>query len=129
MTTFRFAHVADLHLDTPFSGLAMLNERLADQLQDASLNAWDRVVEGCIEHQVNFLVIAGDVYDSDTASVRAQLRFLKGLQRLSRSEIPCFIVHGNHDPNGGRWPAIETWPEGVTVRNLMQWFAFVAGSL
>ncbi|MFC4427131.1 metallophosphoesterase family protein [Deinococcus navajonensis] len=115
MSRFTFAHVADLHLDTPFSGLAALNDALAQQLQDASLLAWDRVVDGCLAEQVTFVVIAGDVYDSDTASVRAQLRFKRGLERLSDAGIPSFIVHGNHDPNGGRWSAVDRWPDGVTV--------------
>ncbi|SMB82099.1 metallophosphoesterase family protein [Deinococcus hopiensis] len=115
MTSFSFAHVADLHLDTPFSGLASVNEQLAQRLRDASLDAWDRVVQACVDRQVAFLVIAGDIYDSDTASVRAQLRFLRGLERLSQAGIQSFIVHGNHDPNGGRWSAVDTWPGGVTV--------------
>ena len=115
MTAFSFAHVADLHLDTPFSGLASVNEDLAARLQDASLDAWDRVVQECLERQVTFLVIAGDIYDSDTASVRAQLRFRKGLERLSQANIQSFIVHGNHDPKGGRWSAIKSWPVGVTI--------------
>ena len=72
-------------------------------------------MDACIQQQVTFLVVAGDVYDSDTASVRAQLRFRRGLERLSQAGIQSLIVHGNHDPNGGRWSAIDTWPGGVTV--------------
>lgn len=115
VTSFSFAHLADLHLDTPFSGLASLNQDLAARLKDASLDAWDRAVQGCLDHGVDFVVIAGDVYDSDTASVRAQLRFRRGLERLSDAGIPALIVHGNHDPNGGRYSAIDRWPERVTV--------------
>ena len=115
MTAFSFAHVADLHLDTPFSGLSLLNAALAENLRDASLNAWDRVVDTCLEQQVNFLLIAGDIYDTTEASVRAQLRFKRGLERLGEASIPVFIVHGNHDPRGGKWPAIDHWPEHVTV--------------
>lgn len=115
VTSFSFAHLADLHLDTPFSGLASLNEALAARLKDASLDAWDRAVQACLDHAVDFVVISGDVYDSDTASVRAQLRFRRGLERLSDAGIPALIVHGNHDPNGGRYSAIDRWPERVTV--------------
>ncbi|PJI51827.1 hypothetical protein CTI14_52965, partial [Methylobacterium radiotolerans] len=34
---------------------------------------------------------------------------------LSDAGIPALIVHGNHDPNGGRYSAIDRWPERVTV--------------
>lgn len=115
MTSFTFAHVADLHLDTPFSGLQALNPALAEQLRDASLQAWDRVVEVCLEREVAFLLVAGDIYDTTEASVRAQLRFKKGVERLSQAGILVFVVHGNHDPRGGKWPAIDRWPEGVRV--------------
>jgi len=111
----RFAHLADLHLDTPFKGLGQVLPDLARRLQDASLDAWDKAVASCIGQQVDFVVIAGDIYDSDQAGVRAQLRFLAGLRALSEQGIRTFMVHGNHDPGGGKWSAIPEWPEGVTV--------------
>ena len=115
MKPLRFAHLADLHLDTPFKGIREAQPDLARRLQDASLEAWDMAVAACIRERVDFVVIAGDVYDSDQAGVRAQLRFLFGLRALSEKGIPTFIVHGNHDPGGGRWTAISEWPAGVTV--------------
>ncbi|RPJ62019.1 MAG: DNA repair exonuclease, partial [Acidobacteria bacterium] len=47
--------------------------------------------------------------------VRAQLRFRRGLERLSRHGVQVFVVHGNHDPCGGAWSAVQDWPEGVKV--------------
>src|SRR5690606_30208492 len=81
----------------------------------ASLAAWDDAVAHCVAADVDFVVIAGDVYDDEVAGVRAQLRFLRGLERLSRANVPVFVVFGNHDPAGGRWPAVSDWPPGVTV--------------
>lgn len=115
MAALRFAHLADLHLDTPFRGLGRVSEALQASLADASLAAWDRAVDICLAERVEFVLIAGDVYDQEEAGVRAQLRFLRGLQRLAGAGVPTFIVHGNHDPQGGRWPAIREWPAGVTV--------------
>ena len=74
MPTLRFAHLADLHLDTPFRGIAGINGELQAALADASLNAWDNAVDICLRDQVDFVLIAGDVYEHDEASVRAQLR-------------------------------------------------------
>ncbi len=115
MTRFSFAHLADLHLDTPFQGVRSRNPDLAAALEGASLDAWDHAVDACLEAGVDFVVIAGDVYDGEGAGVRAQLRFRDGLARLSAAGVPSFVVHGNHDPRGGRWSAVTTWPEGVTV--------------
>ena len=114
MTTFRFVHAADLHLDTPFRGLAAEDEQVAGAMRDASLDAFDDLVELAIDRGSAFVLLAGDIYDGESRGVRAQLRFLKGLERLSAANIKVFIVHGNHDPLGG-WSAIRSWPSGVTI--------------
>jgi DNA repair exonuclease SbcCD nuclease subunit len=69
----------------------------------------------CLERQAAFLVIAGDVYDGAERGIRAQLRFLQGLTRLSDAGIQTFVVHGNHDPVETGWSAVGTWPPLVTV--------------
>ncbi len=115
MSVLRFAHLADLHLDTPFHGIGAVEPAIQASLVEASLEAWDRAVELCLRRELDFVLIAGDVYDQEEAGVRAQLRFLRGLERFSAAAVPVFVVHGNHDPQGGRWPAIREWPPGVTV--------------
>src|SRR5690242_8646941 len=114
MTGFRFIHAADLHLDTPFEGLARTSPEVAAALRDASLAAFDALVELTLREQAAFLVIAGDLYDGAERGVRAQLRFLRGLERLSAAGVHVLMVHGNHDPLGG-WSAIRAWPAGVHV--------------
>lgn len=112
--SFRFVHAADLHLDTPFQGIAGPVPEVGKALQEASLQAWDNVVALTIEREAAFLLIAGDVYDGADRGVRAQLRFVDGLRRLDAAGICSFIVHGNHDPLDG-WSAIRDWPAGVKV--------------
>lgn len=114
MTGFRFVHAADLHLDTPFQGVAKAAPEVGDALREASLEALDRLVELTLEEQAAFLVLAGDVYDGAERGVRAQLRFRRALGRLAEHGVRTFIAHGNHDPLDG-WSAISSWPEGVHV--------------
>jgi len=61
---FRFIHAADLHLDSPFRGLSETSGVLRDQLQSATLHALSRVVDHTINSKADFLIIAGDIYDS-----------------------------------------------------------------
>lgn len=112
--TFSFVHAADLHLDTPFSGIGQLSARAAETLQDASLDAFDALVELTLAEEARFLLLAGDLYDGAERGIRAQRRLERGLQRLGERGIATFIVHGNHDPFSG-WSAIRTWPSHVTV--------------
>jgi DNA repair exonuclease SbcCD nuclease subunit len=111
---FRFVHAADLHLDTPFDGIGQTNPAIAERLRDASLEAFDALVQLTVDREAAFLLLAGDIYDGVERGVRAQLRFLRGLECLAAHGIRVLIVHGNHDPIQG-WSAIRHWPEGVTL--------------
>ena len=114
MPRIRIVHAADLHLDTPFEGIAGAAPHVAAALREASLQAWDDLVRFTIQQRAAALLLAGDLYDGAERGVRAQLRVLKGLNQLSSAGVQVFIVHGNHDPLDG-WVAIREWPAGVHV--------------
>ena len=115
MIRFRFVHAADLHLDTPFTGIGRVTPGIQDALRDASLDAFDALVELAMSREAAFVLLAGDIYDGPERGVRAQIRFRRGLERLSAADIRVVVVHGNHDPIGG-WCAVRgEWPSGVTL--------------
>jgi exonuclease SbcD len=111
---YTVVHAADLHLDTPFTGLGEVAPNVADALREASLAAFDNLIELALREEAAFLLLAGDIYDGPTRGIRAQRRLLQGLARLSAAGCETFIVHGNHDPIEG-WTAIGDWPQGVHV--------------
>ena len=113
--SFCFVHAADLHLDTPFRDVHDLPPFVADALREASLQAFDAIVELALERRAAFVVIAGDVYDGPERGLRAQVHFHKGLALLAGEGIPSFVVHGNHDPVTTGWSAVSSWPRGVTI--------------
>lgn len=113
MSEWCFVHAADLHLDTPFSGIARLDADLAARLQRASLDAFEALVDLTLERDAAALLLAGDVYDGADRGIRAQLTMHRELSRLADAGITTCIVAGNHDPLDG-WSAIDSWPEKVT---------------
>lgn len=107
---FSFLHTGDLHLDTPFVGLSgSAPVSIAARLRVATLRVWDRIVDLALARQVDFVVVAGDVFESETRSLIAQLAFADGLKRLSDAGIAVAVVTGNHDPLSG-WEATVDWP-------------------
>ena len=107
----RFVHTGDLHLDSPFLGLGQaVPERIAGALRDATLRSWDRIVDLALAEHVDAVLVAGDVFEGANRTLRAQVAFRDGLERLARQGIPSFVVTGNHDPLSGWEPAV-TWPE------------------
>lgn len=93
-----FLHAADLHLGAPFRGLRALSEAWANRLLSAVPEAYDRVVDVAIARQVDFVLIAGDIFDSTRASYGDYLHFFDGLRRLDAAGISVYLCTGNHDP-------------------------------
>ena len=88
---------------------------MAQVLRDASLQAFDALIELVQERDAAFLLLAGDLYDGAERGVRAQLRLHAGLRRLAERGVPSFLVHGNHDPMEEGWSALDGFPAEVTV--------------
>ena len=98
MESLRFVHAADLHIDSPFQGMDQVNSVVAQRLRESTYEAYQNLIRLCLDEEVDFLVIAGDVYDGADRSIKAQLRFHDGLLKLAENGIQAFVVHGNHDP-------------------------------
>jgi exonuclease SbcD len=137
MTPFRFMHAADLHLDTPFRGIGQVADWLVPILRDATLTAWDRLVDATLRNECDFLVLAGDVFDHLTPTLRARFRLRDGIARLGEAGIRVFWAHGNHDFTGSLETGV-TWPDNlirfrsdgpdsVRVERDGQWLCQVAG--
>ncbi len=115
METVRFIHAADLHLDAAFYGLTDgFPLALARNLHDTTFVALERFFTLCEQERPDFVVLAGDIYNQEDRSVKAQLALRKGCARLERLGIAVFIVHGNHDPYTSRLVHVH-WPANVTV--------------
>ena len=94
----RFIHAADLHLGSPIRGLGALSEEWATRLQTAIPEAYDRVIEAALAREVDFVVLAGDLFDTSSESYCDYLRFFDGLDKLHAAGIPAYLIAGNHDP-------------------------------
>jgi len=97
VTAFKFIHAADLHLGSPFHGLALKDERVAHRFAEASRAAFSGLITRAIAEKVAFVVIAGDVYDGDWRDNTIGLYFNRELARLERAGIEIFLLRGNHD--------------------------------
>lgn len=93
----RFIHAADIHLDSPLSGLAAYPDAPAAQLRNATRDAFCELVNRAIEEQVDFMVIAGDLYDGSWRDHNTGIFFCREMGRLRRAGIAVFVLFGNHD--------------------------------
>lgn len=112
MKTLKFIHCADLHIDSPFKGVATIEPDIAKLFYESTFQSFNNIINIAIKENVDFVLIAGDIYDIEDKNLRAQLRFRDGLTRLAKEGIQSFVVYGNHDPLSS-WSATLDWPEEV----------------
>lgn len=94
---FKFLHAADIHLDSPLKGLERYEGAPVDEIRGATRLALQNLVSLAIDEEVDFVLIAGDVYDGDWRDHRTGLFFAAEMARLREVEIPVFLISGNHD--------------------------------
>lgn len=114
MARYALLHAAELRLDAPFSGIGRTPPALAAALRDASLQAWDALVETAIARRVAAVLLSGGLCDGLERGVRAQARLRAGVMRLAEHGIAVCIALGARDPRDG-CAALGDWPEGVVV--------------
>ncbi|MCU6709533.1 DNA repair exonuclease [Paenibacillus sp. J5C_2022] len=111
---FRFLHAADLHLDSPFRGLSKAPAAVRSALEQSTFSALKALTELAIREEVDFVVVAGDLYDEADSSLRAQLALAREWSKLHEHGIAVFAIHGNHDHMGGQRAKLKL-PESVHI--------------
>ena len=93
----RFIHCADIHLDSPLRGLEVYAGAPANEMRRATRRAFARLVDLALERSVDFVLIAGDIFDGDWPDFNTGLYFASQLRRLTDADIRVFLTYGNHD--------------------------------
>jgi DNA repair protein SbcD/Mre11 len=83
----RFAHLADVHL----GGWKQ------QPMQDLNFDSFKKTIDICIKSKLDFVLIAGDLFDSAYPPIEILKETFAQFRRLSNAKIPCYIVAGSHD--------------------------------
>ncbi len=87
----RFIHTGDLQLGMKSNDISGRGE----QLREARFAALGSIVRLAMEEAVDFVVIAGDMFEHNQVATRTVSRAVQLLQEAA--PIPVFILPGNHD--------------------------------
>lgn len=91
----RFLHFADTHLG--FSDLSKVDSQTGVNRREQDFyDAWWRVIDAILAHRPDFVLHAGDLFQSPRPNNRAIAVALAGLKRLNEANIPFVVVAGNH---------------------------------
>ncbi len=88
----KFAHLADVHL----------GGWREPKLRELNTQSFVYVVNKCISEQVDFVLIAGDLFNTSLPSMDALKICVQKLKELGNRGIPVYLIPGSHDfsPSG-----------------------------
>ncbi|NJO15634.1 MAG: DNA repair exonuclease [Thioploca sp.] len=112
----KFIHAADIHLDSPLCGLARYEGAPVEQAQNATRQAFMNLIDLACNEAVDFVLLAGDLYDVDWKDYNTGLFFNQQMSRLREAAIPVFMVLGNHDAGNSITRELRL-PDNVTKLN------------
>lgn len=114
----KILHFADLHLGVENYGRIDPATGLSSRLNDF-LSALDQVIDYALENRVDLVLFCGDAYKTREPTQTQQREFARRINRLSTSNIPVFLLIGNHDlPNAiGRATTTEIF-DTLAVKNV-----------
>lgn len=88
----KFAHLADCHI----------GGWRDPKLRNIAAQAFERAIDLCVEKNVDFILIAGDLFNTSLPSVDGLKIVVKKLKELKDINIPVYLIAGSHDfsPSG-----------------------------
>ncbi len=88
----RFIHTADIHLGKTYRHCSGEQARYYDFFRTLAA-----IVADALAEQVDFVLIAGDLFHTGQILPQTFARTIETLQPLKDAGIPCIAVEGNHD--------------------------------
>lgn len=83
----KFAHIADCHLGA----------WRQPEMQQLNMIAFEKAIDRCISEKLDFVLIAGDMFDNAIPSIDILKSAAAKLYELRENNIGCFLVQGSHD--------------------------------
>jgi DNA repair exonuclease SbcCD nuclease subunit len=110
-----FLHLADVHLGLR---VTRFDRAICDKLREARFQALDNALQAAQREGVDFVCLAGDLFDDNSVSL---IEAERAFSLLQGKPMPVLVLPGNHDPfcAGSVWER-QPWTntDGTAVRLL-----------
>jgi len=83
----KFSHLGDCHLGS----------WRQPELQQLNLESFRFAIDHSIKEGVDFILIAGDLFDSAYPPIEILKETFKEFRKLFQAKIPCYLIAGSHD--------------------------------
>ena len=83
----KFAHLGDCHLGS----------WRQPELQELNFKSFERAIEESIKNRIDFMLIAGDLFDSAYPPIEILKRAFGEFRKLKEAGVKVFMIAGSHD--------------------------------
>lgn len=93
MSKIRLIHTADVHIGMKFEMLGKKGNIQRKQVKDT----FGKVIDTTLSERVDALLIAGDLFDSNTPAKKDVDFVYEQFSKLKKEDMPIIMIPGNHD--------------------------------
>jgi DNA repair exonuclease SbcCD nuclease subunit len=83
----KFAHMSDIHIGA----------FRQPELKGLLLDAFEAAIDRCIEEKVSFVIMAGDIFDSNIPDLSSVRRAARKMKEAADSGVRFYAIYGSHD--------------------------------
>ena len=107
----KFAHLADCHL----GGWRQ------EELQKLNFQSFQKVLDRCIQEQVEFILISGDLFDSAYPSIEILKESFAEFRKIHDAKIPVYLIAGSHDFSASGKTFLDVLEKAGFCKNIENW--------
>jgi DNA repair protein SbcD/Mre11 len=83
----KFAHMSDIHIGA----------FRQPELRKLVIEAFESAIDRCIAEKVSFIILAGDIFDSNIPDLSSVKRAAEKMRQAKESGIRFYAIYGSHD--------------------------------
>ncbi len=107
----KFAHLADCHLGS----------WRQEELQKLNFQSFKKIIELCIQEKVDFILIAGDLFDSAYPPIEILKESFAEFKKLHDAKIPVYLIAGSHDFSASGKTFLDVLEKAGFCKNIENW--------
>jgi len=106
----KFAHMSDIHLGAP----------VEPALRELERKCFARAVDLCLEQDVDFVLISGDLFDVGIPDLGVVNDAVKKMRELREAKVPIYAIYGSHDYTPTGTSVIDVLHTAGILTNIMR---------
>ncbi|MBN1645806.1 exonuclease SbcCD subunit D [Candidatus Woesearchaeota archaeon] len=115
----KFAHMADCHI----------GGWRDENLKKLTIEAFNQAIDMCIPEKVDFVIIAGDLFNTALPPIDYIKLTIKKLKELKRAGIPVYLIAGSHDYSPNKKSMIDVLDEAELCINVSRKMQLADGKI